>query len=37
MATIATPALAEQTAVVAEATMADYARDPTRGFEAGNA
>src|SRR5258708_35592431 len=26
----ATPALAEQTAVVAEATSADYARDPTR-------
>ena len=29
-ASVATPALAEQTAVVAEATPADYARDPTR-------
>jgi haloacetate dehalogenase len=29
-ASVATPALAEETAVVAEATSADYARDPTR-------
>jgi haloacetate dehalogenase len=29
-ASVATPALAEQTAVVAEAMSADYARDPTR-------
>src|ERR1700684_1411162 len=29
-ASVATPALAEQTAVVAEATSADYVRDPTR-------
>src|SRR6202521_3761076 len=29
-ASIATPALAEQTATLAEATSADYARDPTR-------
>ena len=29
-ASVATPALAEQTAVVAEAISADYARDPTR-------
>jgi len=29
-ASVATPALAEPTAVVAEATSADYARDPTR-------
>src|ERR1700736_4716482 len=27
---VATPALAEQTAMIAEATSADYARDPTR-------
>jgi haloacetate dehalogenase len=27
---VATPALADQTAIVAEATSADYARDPTR-------
>src|SRR5258705_5922175 len=30
VASVATPALAEQTAVVAEATSGDYARDPTR-------
>src|SRR6266851_3564012 len=29
-ASVATPALAQQTAVLAEATPADYARDPTR-------
>src|SRR5258708_23483432 len=29
-ASVATPALAEQTATLAEATPADYARDPTR-------
>jgi hypothetical protein len=29
-ANVATPALAEQTAVVAEAASADYVRDPTR-------
>ena len=29
-ASVATPALAEQTATLAEATSADYARDPTR-------
>src|SRR3984957_5028777 len=30
----ATPALAQQTAVLAEATSADYVRDPTRGGSA---
>jgi hypothetical protein len=29
-ASVATPASADQSAVVAEATAADYARDPTR-------
>ena len=29
-ASIATPSLAQQTSVLAEATTADYARDPTR-------